>query len=81
MANVVRLIGKDIVIRSEVRASGRNDLGSNFILCSSFTAEIDSNFIIAVRNTSDHKHPQPIREAFWFWFLGQRSFVTIYLID
>ncbi len=42
--------------------------------------EIGSNFIIGVRNTTDHEPPQPIREAFSFCFLGQRLFVTIELI-
>ncbi len=38
----------------QVGVSSRNNLGSNSIIGSTFAAEIGNNFIIGVRNTTDH---------------------------
>ncbi len=61
-------------------AGGKNNPGSCFVIGRCFATEIGSNFIIGVRNTTDHEPPQSIRDAFSLWFVGQRSFVTIHLI-
>ncbi len=65
----------------QVRAICRNDTGSNSILRSTFATDVGCNFSIGVRNTTNHEPLQPIREAFSFQFWGQRSYVTINLID
>ncbi len=55
----------------QVGGSGRNDPGSNSILGSTFAAKVSSNFIIKVRNTTDHE-PSPFnRRSFFISPLGQ----------
>ncbi len=76
--NYILLLGKKPCQHQQVWARCRNDPDSSSLIGSVFATEINSNFIIRVRNTTNHEHSLSNQRSFQFQFCGNRSSVTIH---